>query len=75
MMQSKTISVTCPACCEEGNFKIYPFVNAAEDPEVKEDIFNRDIFRYICPECGEESIVIQDGCFICQNCGFSKCGG
>mgnify|MGYP003292078161 FL=1 len=28
-----------------------------------------------CPECGEESIVIQDGCFICQNCGFSKCGG
>ncbi|MDO4744515.1 MAG: CpXC domain-containing protein [Clostridia bacterium] len=57
MMQSKTISVTCPACCEEGNFKIYPFVNAAEDPEVKENIFNRDIFRYICPECGEEILV------------------
>jgi len=29
----------------------------------------------ICPECGEsDSLVYQDGCVICQVCGYSKCG-
>lgn len=29
----------------------------------------------ICPECSEnDSLVYQDGCVICQVCGYSKCG-
>ena len=27
-----------------------------------------------CPNCGEESLVYQEGCLICTNCGTSKCG-
>lgn len=27
-----------------------------------------------CPECGEESVIYQDGCLTCQSCGYSKCG-
>lgn len=27
-----------------------------------------------CPECGAESLVYQEGCLTCQNCGHSKCG-
>jgi len=27
-----------------------------------------------CSECGSESLVYQEGCLICQNCGSSKCG-
>jgi len=27
-----------------------------------------------CPECGSESLVYQEGCLKCQNCGHSKCG-
>ena len=27
-----------------------------------------------CPECGEESVIYQDGCLICNSCGYSKCG-
>ncbi len=27
-----------------------------------------------CPECGSESLVYQEGCLTCQNCGYSKCG-
>lgn len=27
-----------------------------------------------CPECGENSVIYQDGCLICKNCGYSKCG-
>jgi ribonucleoside-diphosphate reductase alpha chain len=29
----------------------------------------------VCPECNEENtIVYQDGCLTCSNCGYSKCG-
>lgn len=27
-----------------------------------------------CEECGSGSLVYQEGCLICQNCGSSKCG-
>ena len=27
-----------------------------------------------CPNCGQESLVYQEGCFICTNCGTSRCG-
>jgi len=28
----------------------------------------------ICPNCGSESLVYQEGCVTCQDCGFAKCG-
>ncbi|NPA44164.1 MAG: adenosylcobalamin-dependent ribonucleoside-diphosphate reductase [Chlorobi bacterium] len=28
----------------------------------------------VCTECGSDSLVYQEGCLICQSCGFSKCG-
>ena len=28
----------------------------------------------ICPNCGSESLVYQEGCLICKNCGSSRCG-
>ena len=27
-----------------------------------------------CPECGHETLVYQEGCLICKNCGASRCG-
>jgi len=27
-----------------------------------------------CPVCGHESLVYQEGCLICTNCGASRCG-
>lgn len=61
MTQEKTITVTCPACCEEGSFRTYPFVDVEKDPDLKDSIFNRDLFRFNCPECGEE-ILVSYGC-------------
>lgn len=29
--------------------------------------------KNLCPECGEP-LIYQEGCFICQACGFTKCG-
>ena len=28
----------------------------------------------VCPQCGHESLVYQEGCLICKNCGASRCG-
>ena len=28
----------------------------------------------VCPNCGQETLVYQEGCLICKNCGTSRCG-
>ena len=28
----------------------------------------------VCPNCGQETLVYQEGCLICTNCGASRCG-
>ena len=28
----------------------------------------------VCPNCGQSTIIYQDGCMLCTNCGHSKCG-
>lgn len=28
----------------------------------------------MCPDCGEESLVYEEGCLNCKSCGHSKCG-
>lgn len=28
----------------------------------------------VCPNCGQETLVYQEGCLICTSCGTSKCG-
>lgn len=32
-----------------------------------------DIENRACPECGE-ALVFQEGCLVCQACGYSRCG-
>ena len=27
-----------------------------------------------CPNCGNETLIYQEGCLICTSCGTSKCG-
>ena len=27
-----------------------------------------------CPNCGQETLVYQEGCLICTSCGSSRCG-
>lgn len=27
-----------------------------------------------CPSCGQKSLVYQEGCMTCKNCGYSRCG-
>ena len=57
MTQWNKTKVSCPACLEESEFRICSFIDVCKDPDLKESIFNRDIFRFSCSECGEEILV------------------
>ncbi len=57
MTQWKKTTVGCPACLEDCEFTICSFIDIAEDPDLKESIFDRSLFRFTCPECGEEILV------------------
>ena len=57
MTKWQKTTVCCPACLTEGDFNIPVFIDIEEDPDLKEDIFNRNIFKFTCPECGEEILV------------------
>ena len=28
----------------------------------------------ICPNCGQETLIHEDGCMHCRSCGWSACG-
>ncbi len=60
MTKWTTTEVNCPACCEDGAFKICVQADIAENPELKQKIFSRELFRFTCPECGEKIIVAYD---------------
>jgi len=60
MTQQKNMIVNCPACLEDSSFSIYSAINTQDNPEIKENIFNREIFKFICPHCGEEILVAYD---------------
>lgn len=33
-----------------------------------------EIANQACPECGQKTLIYQEGCLTCKSCGFSKCG-
>ena len=42
----------------------------ALSPFVKDGVDSKEM----CPDCEQDSLIYQEGCLTCQNCGFSKCG-
>ena len=49
----------------------------AENENMVEEIVQgvtEDVTDKKCPNCGAESLVYQEGCLICKNCGSSRCG-
>ena len=41
---------------------------------LKRYIHNGDAAAEKCPNCGQNTLVYQEGCLICTNCGTSRCG-
>ena len=44
--------------------------NIIEDDKKEISVFS---YTELCPECGNASMVLEEGCVKCYNCGFSKC--
>lgn len=60
MTTLKKMSVTCPACVEEAEFEIHTVIDVCENPELKEKLFSRELFKFSCPNCGEEILAAYD---------------
>ncbi len=41
---------------------------------LKRYINNGEVSSERCPNCGQNTLVYQEGCLICTNCGTSRCG-
>ena len=48
---------------------------AGVERALKKYMTDTDVKEMECPECHQHSIVVKEGCFVCSNCGYSKCGG
>ena len=51
MSQVKRETIECPNCHRKGEFEIWDSVNVDLDPELREKIFNEELFMYHCPHC------------------------
>ena len=60
MINPKIVSVNCPDCHKDGEFRQYETINITENPNLRNDIMTRQIFSYTCPHCGETIIVSYD---------------
>lgn len=52
MSQLHKDPITCPKCHQEGDFEYWSSINVDLNPELKEKIFNEEIFIWTCPKCG-----------------------
>lgn len=33
----------------------------------------KELTTIVCPDCGENTVIFENGCYKCINCGYSKC--
>jgi len=57
MSLSKIIDINCPNCKNKQSFRIWQSINVTEDFNLKEDVFNQDIFRFSCNNCKNEIFI------------------
>ena len=57
MSQAREEIIKCPNCGTEGMFTIWDSVNVDLAPELKDRIFNEDLFVWTCPECGAKVFI------------------
>lgn len=52
MSQQSVYHIECPVCHKTSDAQFWDSVNVDLNPELREKIFNNEIFRFSCPECG-----------------------
>ncbi len=51
-------TLPCPRCNTPSPFTIWESVNVTLDPELKEQLLSRELFRFTCPACQETSELV-----------------
>ena len=56
---SRTIKkeITCPACGEKADAKMWASVNVTLDQELRESVLDESLFTWTCPQCGHEALL------------------
>lgn len=52
MSQLRNEIIECPHCSKTGEFQLWSSVNVDLNPELREKIFNEELFMFRCPHCG-----------------------
>ena len=56
---SRTIKkeITCPACGEKADAKMWASVNVTLDQELRESVLDESLFTWTCPQCGHDALL------------------
>ena len=56
MSKTRLIKRTCEKCHKEFECDIYESVNVTLDPELREKVLSGEIYKTVCPNCGEVEV-------------------
>lgn len=57
MSREIEVDVTCVACLFKDSVPVFTAVNATMDPGLRDKIFDDDLNRFTCPNCGKSSVL------------------
>ena len=52
MSSQRSEKITCPGCGKEHDFEMWNSLNTMLDPDMKEKLLSKEMFQFICPDCG-----------------------
>ena len=57
MSREIQVDVTCPACLFKDVVPVYTSVNVSMNPDLRDMIFDDELNRFICPNCGKSMVL------------------
>ena len=57
MSREIQVDVTCPACLFKDVVPVYTSVNVSMDPDLRDMIFDDELNRFTCPNCGKSMVL------------------
>jgi len=57
MSREIEVDVTCPACLFKDVVPVFTSVNVTMDPDLRDKIFDDELNRFTCPNCGKSKVL------------------
>ncbi|HEM5489895.1 TPA: CpXC domain-containing protein [Streptococcus suis] len=52
--------ISCPLCNHQSGFTTYQSINATLEPKLKQQLIDRELFKFYCLNCGEQRVVCYE---------------